>query len=921
MPNPFPTLSLLKAGKPASEFILDGDRFTIGRASDNTLVLEDEDVLSYHATIMVRRGFDSLATFRNQSPQPESSPVRFELNAVTVEAAIRLNGEPITFKVPYGLTDGDVFKIGTHNLQFSAAIQIALPDDWGVLPLSASQADTSETIALRGRSDLTLGRDPRNDTVIDHPVVARFQAKIELQNGSWILTDLNSSDGTFINDQKIRHPHTLRPGDEIRIGPCQFTFNFDETLTQQNEYGNLRLDGVHLTRQSARHQVLLDDVSLSILPREFIAIVGISGAGKTTLLDALSGFRPAQHGKVLVNGHDLYQNFKVYRTELGYVPQEDIIHRDLTVYQALDFAARLRLPKDISKKERHQQIQTVLADLELTHRQHALVKELSGGQRKRVSIGVELLTKPSLFFLDEATSGLDPGTESQMMRLLRRLADQGRTVILITHATKNVMQCDLVVFLAKGGKVAFYGPPQEALTYFGVADFDDIYLKLEEDLQSPQEWQQQYLASDAHRQYVGDRQRHLNTQLTPQPAAQKSSKSRRYKPWEDPGSSFWRQFLILSHRNLTILWQDRSSLVLLLIIAPLLGLLDFVLWKRDIFDVTTGDSGQALTLLFTSGLLVVMVGSLATMREIVKESEIYCRERMVGLQILPYLLSKVWFCIVLALYQSAVFFLIKTLVVNLPGTASDLTALYFTTFLTTLGGMIMGLLVSSLSNNQNVAPLLTILFLVPQFTLAGAFMPLPSLGPAGQFMSQLTLTRWSYEAMITVSGLGRDVANDPCWQQPDAVRQSWGEAQKSNCQCLGSHLFERCYFPGLRKEYSPAVAQPEPLKPKTLANPPKLPKNLLSPKAASALRDDFTAYEEQVKSYRTAMDRWQDKFGQWKEKRGKAIAAAEALLERVRASQGGAYAVNIYTHWLKMGLLQLGMLGLLVIVQKRKDNL
>jgi ABC transport system ATP-binding/permease protein len=899
-----PTLRLLNdQQQTALEFILDGDRFTIGRAPNNTLVLDDEDVAPYHAEIIERSGRE-----------------RFELTALSAEAVIRLNRYPIGVKVPHALANGDILEIGPYKLQFSAAVDIALPDDWGAPPLSTGQADALETIALRGRNGLTLGRAPRNDVVIDHPVVARFQAKIELQNGSWILTDLNSSDGTFINDQQILHPYTLRPRDEIRIGPCQFIFNFDETLTQQNELGNLRLDAVHLTRKSARNQVLLDDVSLSILPREFIAIVGVSGAGKTTLLNALSGFRPAQRGKVLVNGHDLYQNFKAYRTGLGYVPQEDIIHRDLTVYQALDFAARLRLPKDISKKERDQQIQAVLADLELTHRQHALVKELSGGQRKRVSIGVELLTKPSLFFLDEATSGLDPGTESQMMRLLRRLADQGRTVILITHATKNVMQCDLVVFLAKGGKVAFYGPPQEALTYFGVTDFDDIYLKLDEDARSPQQWQQQYLQSEAYRQYVGSRQQHLNAELVQPPATKKSSK-RRYRPWENQGSSFWRQFLILSHRNLTILWQDRASLVLLLIIAPLLGLLDFVLWKRDIFDATTGDSGQALTFLFTAGLLVVMVGSLATMREIVKESEIYCRERMVGLQILPYLLSKVWFCVVLALYQSGVFFLIKTLVVDLPGTPADITALYFTMFLTTLGGMIMGLLVSSLSTSQNVAPLLTILFLVPQFTLAGAFMPLPSLGPAGQWMSQFTLTRWSYETMITVSGFGRDVAHDPCWQQPDAVRQSWGEAQKSKCQCLGPHVFERCYFPGLRKEYSPAVAQPEPAKPKTLASPPKIPKRLVSRKAIANLRNDFTTYEGQVKSYRTAMTQWQTKFGQWKEKRGKAIASAEALLERVRASQGGAYAVNIYTHWLKMGLLQLGMLGLLVIVQKRKDSL
>lgn len=900
MPAPFATLSLLNADTPDLAFALKGDRFTIGQASDNTLVLPEEGVLPYHAAIASRGD-------------------RLELTLATAEAAVFLNGQPLIFKVPYGLANADLIEIGSAKLQLSIEAQIELPEDWrSPLPQSQVAQGPLETIALRGRNGLTLGRDPSNDTVIDHPVVSRFQAKIELLSGSWLITDLNSSDGTFINDLQILHPHTLRPGDEIRIGPCQFTFNFDETLTQQNEYGNLRLDAVHLTRTTARHQVLLDDVSLSILPREFVAIVGVSGAGKTTLLDALSGFRPAHRGKVLINGHDLYQNFKTYRTELGYVPQEDIIHLDLTVYQALDFAARLRLPKDISAKERNQQIQAVLADLELTHRQHALVKELSGGQRKRVSIGVELLTKPSLFFLDEATSGLDPGTESQMMRLLRRLADEGRTVVLITHATKNVAQCDLVVFLAKGGKVAFYGPPQEALNYFGVADFDDIYLKLEDEARSPQEWQQQYLASDAHRQYVGDRQQFLNAQRAQQ-QTQGASK-RRHTPWENQGSSFWRQLLLLSHRNLTILWQDRISLILLLTVAPVLGLLDFILWQRDIFDRTTGDSGQALTFLFTSGLVAVLLGSLATMREIVKESEIYRRERMVGLQILPYLLSKVWFCMVLALYQAAIFVGGRALAIDLPGTPQTLVAIYFTLFLATLGGMIMGLMVSALSSNQNVAPLLTILLLVPQFTLAGGFLPLPSLGPIGQGLSQFTMTRWSYEVLVTVSGFGRDVAQDPCWQQPDAVRQNWGEAEKSKCQCLGPHLFERCYFPGLRKEYSPVVDQPEPSKPKPLGNPPKLPNNLLSPEIAN-LRDEFNAYEGQVKSYRTAMDRWQDKFGQWKEKRGKAIASAEALLERVRKSQGGSYAVNIYTHWLKMGLLQAGMLGLLVVLQKRKDSL
>lgn len=286
------------------------------------------------------------------------------------------------------------------------------------------------------------------------------------------IADLGSTNGTFINGKQIADARVLRPGDTIRVGPCRLVFNFDETIVRHDEEGNLRLDAVNLKKIVGKGTTVLNDISLSILPKEFVVIAGVSGGGKSTLLDALNGFRPATSGTVLVNGSDLYQNFNAYRTELGYVPQKDIVHVELTVGQALSYAAQLRMPADTTLAERNTRVQEVLEDLGLSHRRDVPVKNLSGGQLKRVSIGVELLTKPSLFFLDEATSGLDPGTEADIMRLLRKLSDQGRTVLLITHATENVMLCDLVVFLAAGGRVAYFGPPAEAPEYFGVAKFN-----------------------------------------------------------------------------------------------------------------------------------------------------------------------------------------------------------------------------------------------------------------------------------------------------------------------------------------------------------------------------------------------------------------------------------------------------------------
>jgi ABC transport system ATP-binding/permease protein len=802
--------------------------------------------------------------------------------------------QPITQKV---LVDGDTFTLDQ-----------ALTLKYCILATPAA-ANEVESISLRNRTRIGFGRDPRNDVVLDHPVVSRFHAALEWQAGTWLVKDLNSSNGTFVNERGVQQC-LLQAGDVLHIGPYEFQLTSEETLVQRFEVGKLRLDACGLKYQIGA-LTLLDDITLSFLPEEFVTIVGVSGAGKSTLLNALSGFRPATKGGVFVNGHSLYQNYDVYRTDLGYVPQDDIIHLDLTVRQALDFAAKLRLPPDVSAPERRRQVHQVLVDLELLEQTKTLVKNLSGGQRKRVSIGVELLTKPSLFFLDEATSGLDPGTELQMMRLLRRMASQGRTVVLVTHTTKNLIMSDVVVFLAKGGRVAYVGPPKDALSYFGVEEFDEIYIKVEEE-QSPQEWAAQYQQSHYYQEFVVQRQQWLTTKVAnPDREPEQTERS------QPSNASSWRQFRLLLHRSLTILFQDRVSFFFLLAVAPILGLLDFVLWRRNMFDVTDGEPSQTFTLMFISILIAVIVGSLTTMREVVKEAEIYRRERMIGLKILPYVFSKVWLSAVLAVYQSAIFLITKAIAVDLPGGWQVGVAMYVTLFLATLGGMVMGLLVSALSSSQNVAPLLTILFLVPQITFAGSFLPLSTIGPVGQTISQMTITRWTYEAMVTLSGLGRDIANDPCWQQPDAVRKQWKEVDKVNCQCMGPNLFDRCAFPGIRQQYDPAVNQPEPLKPTSPGDPPAAPENLLA--NAQQYADDLEAYSDKTKVYRTAIDQWQDRFSQWKEKRGRAIAAGEELLSRFNKNQGNTFAVNVVGHWIRLALLILGLLGLLVGVQKRKD--
>lgn len=270
----------------------------------------------------------------------------------------------------------------------------------------------------------------------------------------------------------------------------------------------LRVDAIAL-RQTVgprAEKVLINDISLSILPGEFVALVGGSGSGKSTLLDALNGFRPARQGRVFVNGTDYYANMQDYKHRLGYVPQDDIIHRELTVEDALYFTARLRLPANSSAEEVRARADEALDEVEMTDQRRLQITRLSGGQRKRVSIATELISRPGLLYLDEPTSGLDPVLERRLMLLLRRLADEGRTVIAVTHATANIDVCDKVAFLGRGGRLCFFGSPDDALSFFGAESITSIYDMLDASDEAPERWEQQYRTSRFFQQYVSDPQ-------------------------------------------------------------------------------------------------------------------------------------------------------------------------------------------------------------------------------------------------------------------------------------------------------------------------------------------------------------------------------------------------------------------------------
>jgi ABC-type multidrug transport system ATPase subunit len=722
---------------------------TIGRIEDNDIILSPQYVSGHHGQ-MERRG-----TVWHYTDMGSTN-------------GTFVNGQRTQST---DLRDGDILRIGdTEGNSVSLTYRAA-----GAAGASAPAVGSIRmgTTALGMQPSLIVGRDPQADIPLTAPVVSWHHARLDRTPQGHVLTDLNSTNGTFVDGQRITRPHALQQGNVVQIGP--FRLVYEATGFQQyTASGGVRLDGVDLVREVGkgdRKKRILNGTSLSIYPREFISLVGTSGAGKSTLMMALNGFTRAE-GQVLVNGDDLYRQFDLYRTMVGYVPQDDIIHKDLTVASALRYAARLRLPPDTSAEEIEQRIDDVLQQVEMVGQKDQVVTSLSGGQRKRVSIAVELLAEPNLFFLDEPTSGLDPGLEKKMMHTLRRLADGGRTIVLVTHATANIVQCDHVCFLSQG-RLVYFGPPEKALDYFGVTsgDFADIYAQLDDPdpaaaRQKAAAGEDEFKRSSYYQRYVEDRQRAL-PQIQQKAATETESR-------KGPKVSVLRQFLVLTRRYLDLVLRDKLLLSVLMVVMPIIGALVLLVsdtnWlvgnpgaeieRQLAADLAAGESsatyavvGNSQTLLFIMALASVLLGLFASVYEIVKERSVYQRERMVTLRIVPYIASKVVVLGLFALIQCLLLMVVINLRVSYPAEGIFLPApaeMYITLVLGTLAAILMGLLISTIVPNANTVIYIVFLVLFFQMIFAGVLFDLP--GITNQF-SSLTLTRWSMEGLGTSANM------------------------------------------------------------------------------------------------------------------------------------------------------------------------
>lgn len=587
---------------------------------------------------------------------------------------------------------------------------------------------------------IRIGRHPDCDLVLDSPLVSRYHAELVLGDGVAQLRDLDSANGSFVGGRRVSQAQ-LKPGQGLYLANVHLLFD-GHTLSEDGAHSAVGIEVEDVTFQpSTAPRLLLDHISFSVKPGQFVALVGTSGAGKSTLMSLLLGQQAPTGGGVLINGQSAFAHQEQFRHLIGFVPQDDIVHRVLPVEAALDYAARLRLPADTSQEERQRRVEIALTTMELAHRRDVAIARLSGGERKRVSMAAELLTEPSLLFLDEPTSGLDPGMEKKTMQLLSRLCRQGRTVVLITHATQNIVLCDQVALLAPGGRLVYYGPPEGALDFFQVPDFAEIYLEIGS-LESGLTWQKRF--------------QKVRPEPEVHPAAPSgAATSTSRQPW---GIS-WRQWWVLCERYSHQLWADRSNLVLMALQAPLIGFVLSLLFDPHLYDLhqITGELSYPIkegpTLLFLLVVSCLFFGSINSCREIVKELPILRRERLVNLRLLPYFMSKVTVLSLVGAFQATTLLMIVQMRIPL-GLPLELQAMLLAFLVAAaVGGTLLGLMLSCLAGSAEQSSSLVSVLLILQLSLSGAFIKPEQMLPALRWMSCISISRWTFAGVGSVVDL------------------------------------------------------------------------------------------------------------------------------------------------------------------------
>ncbi len=683
-------------------------------AKSNQIVLLDPVVSSSQLTI-----------FKN------AQGFSFHDNRSSNGTMLERNGQRFLFSDPYQITqliDGDVLRIGDPDNPRRQTLMLftdrGTASDW--------------TQYAIGDAPVSIGHHP--NSLIPIPILHAPEHIARLSRSSLdeCRIDLAGAvDGVLLNGIPLRGSATIQEKDVLTIWSRPVIFSKGSLFYRKKTEG-ISLCAQHVTKFvpaggrslfNFKKKKILDDVTLTIEPNQFVAIIGGSGAGKTTLMNALSAFDPNFTGSVLLNGMELVPNFEQFKSEIGYVPQQDILYEEFPLNKMLQSAAKLRMPQTSTSQQIKDRVRQVLEMVDLTAHEKTVISKLSGGQKKRASIAVELLSDPQLFFLDEPTSGLDPGTEKSLMLTLNRLAKEyNKTIVMVTHNISNLEKCDQIIMMESGGRLAFMGPVAKAKTWFGTDELSDVYQMLSSDRQGlySQRWKnraQPMRQTNRHQQHA-------------------------IRPREK--DTFFHQFGVLLSRYFSLLFRKKSLMALLAIQPVIIAVLLALVASEDTFAVYD----DTKSMMFSLACAAIWLGLFDTIQDICSERTIIKREYMNKLKLSSYLCAKlvVFSCIgmIQAVLMSGIY--MAMLGQSLDGilVSNGIVEMTAVVFMTILASQSLGLVVSALSRSPEKAMVSAPFLLIIQLLFSGILFKLEGFG---EFISYFTISKWSVEGLGSVAAL------------------------------------------------------------------------------------------------------------------------------------------------------------------------
>ena len=600
--------------------------------------------------------------------------------------------------------------------------------------------------------DNSIGRAADCDIRIKNVAVSRYHAGIRKVQNQYYVFDNGSTNGVFVNGSRIVKPYCLSNKDIFTILNTTFIYDGDLLYYKVNPEG-IALEIHDLNKDvpaKGGKKTILDKVSLSIQPNEFVAIIGGSGAGKTTLMTAMSGFDSKVTGQVYCNGTNLRENFQTLKNIIGFVPQQDIIYENITLKKMLYYTAKMKMPQDTSNAEIDERIEEVLGMVELSEHKDTYIRRLSGGQKKRASIAVELLANPGLFFLDEPTSGLDPGTEEHLMRTLSKLSkEQEKTIVMVTHTINNLDLCDKVIIMGYGGRLCYCGSPAGIKDFFRTDDLVKVYDIITAD---PKGWETKFRMSG----------------INPVNAHASQEGGEPIKPRKVNG---FAQLGILTRRYTTLIMNDMQRLALIFGQPLIIGLLLTLVAGTGIYEKFT----ETQSILFTLMSGGIWMGLLNTIQEVNKERVILKREYMGNLKLPIYMLSKYIVQGVISLIQAVILVVTFVLVKGTPSCKGviisnatvEMIVLIFLTIYASAG---MGLLLSSITKSADRAMAIAPFVLIIQLIFSGILFELTG---ATDKISYVTFSRWAMESIGSTCNLNE--LEPPGQEESDSVEEQFDD--------------------------------------------------------------------------------------------------------------------------------------------------